>query len=142
MSRIYATLLALGISTGATACLYGAVRTMQLGQASASPKAPVVQVASRKAKLAAWRRSLEAALAKRPPALPKLPHFAPVPTRPAPPAAAAATPQPHVTYVKPPPVVKYEPAPPPATTTTTTTTSWGDDGSDDHGGDDSGGVDD
>lgn len=148
MSRIHATLIALVISAGATGVVYAGVATAHLGQASAASTVPAKQLAARQAKLAAWRHSLKAALAKRPPALPKLPHFAPVHVQaaaaPAAPVVAAVAPhatvKPHVTYVKPPPVVKYEPAPATTTTTTTTTSSWSDDGDDDgdHGGHDGG----
>jgi hypothetical protein len=144
MSRLHSTLIALLIGLAATAGLYAAVRTAQLGQKAPAPSISARDVALRQAKLAAWSRSLHATLAKHPPALPKLPHFAPVATPPpAPPPPAVATAQPPVTYVQAPTVVKYQHAPAP--TTTTSTTSWSDDGSGDDssgdGGDDSGGGD-
>ena len=143
MSRIHSTLIALVIGAAATAGLYAAVHTVQLGQKAAAPSVSAHDLASRQAKLAAWSRSLHATLAKRPPALPKLPHFAPVAAQPLR-RRAVETAQPPVTYVQAPTVVKYKHAPAP--TTTTTTTSWsddesGDDGSDDDGGSDDGGGD-
>ena len=137
MNRIHSTLMALVIGAAATAGLYAVTKTAQLGQKAAVPSVSVRGVASRQAKLDTWRRSLDAARAKRPPALPKVPHFTPVPARPASPSPAAA--QPRVTYVQAPPVVKFErgPAPP----TTRETSSWSDDESSDDGAEDSGEVD-
>ena len=132
MARLHSTLIAFVIGAAATAGLYAAVHTVRLGQKAHAPSVSAHDLASRQAKLASWRRSLAAARAKRPPKLPKLPHFAPVAAQPAPPPSVA-TARPHVTYVQAPTVVKYEHAP--ATTTTTSTTSWSDDGSDDSGGD-------
>ena len=133
MNRIHSTLIALVIGAAATAGLYAAVQTVRLGQKAPAPSVSPRDLASRQAKLVAWSRSLHATLAKRPPALPKLPHFAPVPTQPAPaPAPApsvAPTPAP-VTYVQAPTVVKYKHA---TSATTTTTSSWSDDGSSDDG---------
>ena len=144
MNRIHSTLIAFLIGAAAAAGLYAAVNTVRLGQKAPAPSISAQDVASRHAKLAAWGRSLHAALAKRPPALPKLPHFAPVPSRSATPPPSVATAQPHVTDVQSPTVVKYEHEPTPATTTTTS--SWSDDdsaddSSDDDSGDDSGGDD-
>jgi len=135
MNRIHSTLIAIVIGAAATAGLYAAVHTVRLGQKVPAPSVSAHDLASRRAKLAAWGRSLHAALAKRPPALPKLPHFAPVSAQAAPPSSMA-TAQPPVTYVQAPTVVKYEHAPPPATTTTTT--SWHDDESEDDDSEDSG----
>ena len=142
MNRIHSTLIAIVIGAAAAAGLYAAVNTIHLGQKSAVPSISARDVAARQAKLTTWRHSLDAALSKRPPALPKLPHFAPV-SAPAVAPSSAATAQPRVTYVRPPEVVRYEHEPPPATTTTATT-SWSDDESDDDGstddsGDDAGG---
>lgn len=151
MSRLHSTLIALVIGGAAAAGLFAAVHTVRLGQTVAATRpagSTARQIAQREAKLARWSRSLDAALAKHPPALPKLPHYAPVPAAaPATGAVAAAPPaQPRVTYVQPPPVVRYRHAPP---STTTTTTGWSDDsgsddngsGSDDGSGDGSGGGD-
>ena len=137
MSRIHSTFVALLIGATAAAGFYAAVQTVRLGQKAPAPSVSPRYVASRQAKLQAWSRSLHATLSKRPPSLPKLPHFSPVAAQPvAAPVSApapAATPQQHVTYVKAPTVVTYKHAPAPPTTTTTTTT-WSDDGSDDDGG--------
>lgn len=140
MTRIHSTLIALLIGAAATAGLYAAVHTVNLGQKATAPAVSAHELAARQAKLVAWRRSLEAARTKRPPKLPKLPHFAPVPapqTAPAP-APPVATAPPPVTYVQAPTVVKYRhpPAPP-----ATTTTSWTDDGSGDDGSSGDGGGD-
>ena len=124
MNRIHSTVIAFVIGAVATAGLYAGVHTVRLGQKVPAPIVSAQDLASRHAKLAAWRHSLDVALAKRPPALPKLPHFAPVPTAPPP-----------VTYVQAPTLVKYKHAP----ATTTTPTSSSDDGSGDDGGDSSGG---
>jgi hypothetical protein len=141
MSRLHSTLIALLVGAAATAGLSAAVHTVQLGQkAPAAQSVPASYLASRQAKLHAWSHSLHATLAKHPPALPKLPHFAPIATQQQPAQTApVATAQQNVTYVKAPTVVKYKHAPAPPTATTTTT-SWSDDGSgDDGGGDDGGG---
>ncbi|HUZ16417.1 MAG TPA: hypothetical protein VMU72_09615 [Gaiellaceae bacterium] len=135
MSRIHSTLIALVICAAATAGLYAAVHTVRLGQKAPAPSVSAQQVALRQAKLAAWSRSLHATLVKRPPALPKLPHFAPVAVQPAPAPSAAPAPAP-VTYVRAPTVVKYKHAT--AGTKTTTTTGWSDDGSGGNGGGDGG----
>ena len=137
MNRIHSTLVAVVIGAAATAGLYASVRTAQLGQQTADPAASVRDLASRQAKLGAWGRSLEAALAKRPPALPKLPHFAPVQApAPVPPAQTG----PPVTYVQAPPVVKYEHEP--SSAAAAPPTEWSDDGLDDESDDDASGADD
>jgi hypothetical protein len=143
MSRIHSTVIALLIGAAATAGLAAAVHTVRLGQKSPTPSVSSHDLALRQAKLVAWSRSLHTTLAKRPPKLPKLPHFALVATEPAPPAPIE-TAQPPVTYVKAPTVVKYKHAPAPTTTTTATGENddeSGDDGSDDDGGSDDGGGD-
>ncbi len=137
MSRIHSTVIAVLIGAAATAGLSAAVHTVRLGQKSPAPSISVRDLASRQAKLAAWSRSLHATLAKRPPALPKLPQFAPITAQPAAPPPVATTPPP-VTYVKAPAVVKYRHAPAP---TTTTSTGEGDDSSYDDGGSDDGAAD-
>jgi hypothetical protein len=133
MTRIAATLIAVVIGAAATAGLNAAVHSVRLGQKEPAPAVSARDLAARQAKLAAWSRSLHATLARRPPALPKLPHFAPVsaPT-PTPPVSAA---RPPVTYVQAPTIVRYEHSPP---ATPATTTGSGDDGSsdDDGSGDD------
>lgn len=122
------SVLALCAVTGAVA----AMKTVHLGAAVAAPAraAPSV-VASRRAKLDRWSASLRRARASRPPRLPSVPRFAPVPMPVAPvpasvpvvrkaaprpaatpaPAATAAAAPPAVTYVQPPPVIQYQQAP-------------------------------
>ena len=141
MNRIHSTLIAVVIGAAATAGLYAALHTVRLGQKAAQPTVSARALAARQAKLMVWGRALDTALATRPPALPKLPHFSPLQA----PAPAPSVAQPQVTYVQAPPVVKYEPAPPPATTTTTSSRSddeSDDDGSSDDSGDDTSGDDD
>jgi len=119
MPRLHSTFIAFVLGAAAAAGLFAAVHTVRLGQAAAATRpatVPAHVIAVRRAKLARWSRSLEHALAKRPPALPKLPKYAPVQipaapaaapvyTAPAAPAAAAAAPA--VTYKRAPTVVKY-----------------------------------
>jgi uncharacterized membrane protein YgcG len=146
MSRIHSTLIALVVAAAAAAGLVAAVQTVRLGQSAPAARpatVPAHEIALREAKLARWGNSLHRALAKRPPALPKVPHYKPVAIPAAPSAPIAAT-QPAasasgVTYVRPPTVVKYKRRP--ASPTTTTTGGWQDDGGDGSGsgGDDGGG---
>ena len=135
MSRLHSTLLALVLGAAATAALFAAARTVRLGQKTSAEKsthAVARDLAFRQAKLDRWSRSLQQARAKRPPALPKLPKFAPVK---APSAATAASPvsqtavaaQPKVSYVRRQTVVKYRHAKG-ASSTTTTPSTWSDDG--------------
>ena len=134
MNRIHSTLTGLVIGAAATGGLYAGVHTVRLGQKVAAPNVSARDIASRHAKLAAWRHSLDVALAKRPPTLPKLPHFAPVPA-PQAPAVSVATAPPPVTYVQAPTIVKYTHAPATTTTPTRSSDDSGDDGSSDDGGD-------
>jgi uncharacterized membrane protein YgcG len=155
MRRPHAIALSLLLGVGCAAGIAAATRTVHLGAATAAATAPTVPravLASRRTKLEAWSVSLQKTRTARPPALPRLPRFAPVvvptvsvrhpagtaaaPTshivvhrivhhvvvRPTPPAAT----QP-ITYVQPPPIVQY--AQPPATTTAASGT--GSEGSDD-----------
>jgi hypothetical protein len=140
MTRIHSTLIALVLGAAAAAGLYAAVHTVRLGQKTPASSVSRHDLAARQAKLSAWGRSLEVALRKRPPALPKLPHFAPVAPRQLVAPQTVATAQPPVTYVHAPTVVRYEHAPAPTTTTTATAGTDdepSDDSSDDTG--DSGG---
>jgi hypothetical protein len=148
MSRLHATFVALVLAAVATAGLFAAVKTVRLGQrvSAQRPASASRDIASRQAKLTRWSHSLRQELAKRPPALPKLPTFAPVQPPPAAAAAPAATPvtvaAPKVKYVRPRPVVKYRHAPPPTTTGSTQPAWSGDDESDDSGHSDDGAGDD
>lgn len=70
-------LLAVATAAGAAA----AVKTVHLGAATAASKpvrVPDRVIAARRAKLAAWSAALRHEAAARPPALPKVPHHAPV----------------------------------------------------------------
>lgn len=144
MSRLHSTLVALVLGAAACAGFFAAVHTVRLGQkASVAKPVPVAarELAARRAKLTRWSHSLEQARTKRPPALPKLPEFAPVQTSqaatPASGAAPAPTAPPPVEYVQPQQVIKYRRASAPAAATTSgTTESW----SDDSGGSDDGGA--
>ena len=134
MSRLHSTLIALVLGSIAVAGLFAGVKTVRLGQKVSAPTHPVAarELASRQAKLDRWSRSLRAQRAKRPPALPKVPRFAPVPSAQAPaqaapiaaPAASSVAPQ--VRYVRPKPVVEYQRAAA-KSSTTTTQQSWSDD---------------
>lgn len=70
-------LLAVATAAGAAA----AVKTVHLGAATAASKPsrlPDRVIAARRAKLAAWSAALRREAAARPPALPKVPRYAPV----------------------------------------------------------------
>jgi hypothetical protein len=162
MRRTHALAMSLLLGAAVAAGAAASLRTVHLGAAAAAtPSAvPDKTVAARRAKLARWSVSLRKARAARPPALPAVPHYAPVaipapvaeapssPTtapvrtvvvrrtrRPATQTGKAADDQGQVTYVQPPPIVQYQqaPAPAPAATTTTTAGSGEDESSDDGG---------
>lgn len=119
MPRLHSTLIALVLGGAAAAGLFALVKTVQLGQtAAAAPRVTVSahELSARRAKLARWSHALERARAKRPPALPKLPKFAPIPTPPPAPAApvSAAPAAASVTYTRPATVVEYRHAAKPA----------------------------
>lgn len=140
MSRLHSTLVAFVLGGAAATGLLAMARTVRLGQSAAAVQPALIarELASRQAKLERWSHSLELARAKHPPALPKIPRFAPVHIPPAPPAApAAATPQ--VTYAQPPTVVRYRHAAAPHTTTSSSKSASSDDGGSDDGGSDGGG---
>jgi hypothetical protein len=148
MSRLHSTLVALVLGAAAAGGLFATVRTVRLGQKTAAPQPlPITrELASRQAKLARWSRALERARAKHPPALPKLPKFAPIRTPPAAPAAPPAAPvtaaAPPVRYVRAQPAVKYRHAAKPHTSTGSSQPASSDDGtSDDRGDGSSGGGD-
>jgi uncharacterized membrane protein YgcG len=147
MSRLHSTFVAFVLGAAAATGLFAMSRTLRLGQtAAATPPALIArELAVRRAKLAHWSHNLQEARAKHPPALPKIPVFAPIhiPSAPAaPPAAPAAAATPQVTYVRPKAVVTYRHASAPHTSTGSSKPSSSDDGgSDDGGGDDSGGGD-
>ena len=145
MSRLHSTLLALVLGAAAIAGLFAAVQTVRLGQktsAQTSTRAAARDLAFRQARLTRWSRSLQEARAKRPPALPKIPKFAPVESPPAtasPVAQTAPTAPPKVTYARRQTVVEYRHATG-SPSTATTSAAWSDDGgqSDDGGSSDDG----
>jgi hypothetical protein len=142
MSRLHSTLVAFVLGAAAATGLFAMVRTVRLGQTVAAPKPALItrELAVRQAKLARWTRSLEQARAKHPPALPKIPKFAPVHIPPAaPPAAPATAATPQVTYVQPRAVVTYRHASAPHTSTGSSKVSGSDDGKSDGEGDSGGG---
>lgn len=147
MSRLHSTLVALVIGAAACTGLFAMVRTVRLGQTVAATKPALIvrKLAARERKLAHWSRNLQLARAKHPPALPKIPKFAPVsiPTAPAPAAAPVAAATPQVQYVRPRAVVTYKRASTPHTSTGSSPASSDDGKSDDNGGgdDSSGGGD-
>ncbi len=143
MSRLHSTLVAFVLGVAAATGLFAMVRTVRLGQAVAAPKPALIarELAARQAKLTRWSRSLEQARSKHPPALPKIPKFAPVHIPPpGPPAAPAAAATPQVTYVRPRAVVTYRHASASHTSTGSSKPS-SDDGRSDGGDDSSGGGD-
>jgi hypothetical protein len=143
MTRLHSTLVAFVLGAAAATGLFALSRTIRLGQGAAAAQPALIarELATRQAKLAHWSHSLALARAKHPPALPKIPKFAPVHIPPAAPAAApAAAAAPQVTYVRPSAVVTYRHASAPHTSTGSSKSASSDDrGSDDHGGDDGGG---
>jgi hypothetical protein len=141
MSRLHSTLVAFVLGAAAATGLFAMVRTIRLGQTAAAAQPALIarELASRQAKLAHWSRSLERARAKHPPALPKIPKFAPVHVAPAAPAAAPVAGAPQVKYVQPQTVVKYRHASAPHTSTGSSQPSSSDDGSSDDGGGGGGG---
>ena len=134
MSRLHSTLIALVLGSVAAGGLFAGVKTVRLGQKVSTQMRPVAarELAFRQAKLDRWSRSLHAQRAKRPPALPKVPKFAPVATphagAPAASTAAVSSVAPQVRYVRPKPVVEYQRAGKSPATTTSTQQAWSDDG--------------
>lgn len=74
MKRIHTLFIALMLGAAAAAGLLAATRTVDLGRATSPNPASAQTIAARSAKLDRVERSLQAALAKRPPNLPKVPH--------------------------------------------------------------------
>lgn len=71
--------LAVALAVSAVAGTAAATQTVHLGaDHKAAPTLSASQLAAQKAKLAAADRSIDTALAARPPALPKVPRFAPL----------------------------------------------------------------
>jgi hypothetical protein len=74
MKRIHTLFIALMLGAAAAAGLLAATRTVDLGRATSPNPASAQAIAMRTAKLDRVEHSLQAALAKRPPNLPKVPH--------------------------------------------------------------------
>ena len=79
MNRVHALVVSVVLGTAGVAGAVATTRTMHLGAASASP-AQVDRSAlrTRTRRLDTWSKALARTLAKRPPALPAMPRFAPV----------------------------------------------------------------
>jgi hypothetical protein len=73
MKRVHTLFIALVLGGAAAAGLLAATRTVDLGQAASPNPASAQAIAARAAKLDRLELSLEKALAKRPPKLPKVP---------------------------------------------------------------------
>lgn len=94
MPRLHGFIVSLLIAGGIVAGAMAATRTVHLGQAAAAtPTVADSVITSRRAQLDRFASSLHRAAAAKPPALPKLPKFAPVtiPTVPPPPPARVLT---------------------------------------------------
>jgi hypothetical protein len=74
MKRIHTLFIALMLGAAAAAGLLAATRTVDIGQAASPKPASTQALAARAAKLDRMQHSLQKALAKRPPKLPKAPH--------------------------------------------------------------------
>ena len=74
MKRIHTLFIALMLGAAAAAGLLAATRTVDIGQAASPKPASAQALAARAAKLDRMQHSLQNALAKRPPKLPKVPH--------------------------------------------------------------------
>jgi hypothetical protein len=104
MQRANALIIALLLGTAVVVGSVAALKTDGLKSASAKPAVSNRAFARRSARLDRAEIALRKALARRPPKLPKVPHFSPV----APQAAAApvAAPPPRIVrYVRPAPIV-------------------------------------
>ena len=77
MKRIHTLFIALMLGAAAAAGLLAATRTVDLSRATSPNPDSAQALAARAAKLDHVERSLQAALAKRPPNLPKVPHARP-----------------------------------------------------------------
>ena len=97
MKRIHTLFIALMLGVAAAAGLLAATRTVDLGRATSPNPASAQTIAARSAKLDRTERALQAALAKRPPNLPKVPHARPAGLA----SVHSTTPQGGVVYVRP-----------------------------------------
>lgn len=124
MRKAHALVVSLVLAGAVAAGAAATLRTVHLGAAVAAPqvaRVPDGAVRAREQKLAAWSASLRKAGRATPPALPSVPHFAPVVVPSVPvvrqvAAAAPAAPRATVAAVRPPaaqqPRVVYVQAPP------------------------------
>lgn len=152
MKKAHALVVSLLFAGAAAVGASATLKTVHLGAAAAATKTvrlPDAFVAERRRKLQRWAASLSESRAARPPALPGMPHYAPVvipavpPVRqvaasPAPTLAAAAAPH-RATATPTRPAVVVRPATVPAQTTTHSSPAAGghdDEGYGDDGGDD------
>jgi hypothetical protein len=80
VSRLHALVVSLVLGAAGVVGAIAATQTMHLGAASAAPaQMDRAAVRARAKRLNTWARTLNSTLAKRPPALPGVPQFAPVP---------------------------------------------------------------
>ena len=91
----------------AVAGTFAALRSSQLRANAAAPKVSAVQIQQRLRALDRAEAALRVELRRKPPALPAVPHPAPVASVPAAPAPAAlaSAPAPRVTYVRAKPII-------------------------------------
>jgi hypothetical protein len=82
MKRIHTLVIALVLGAAAAAGLVAATRTVDVGAAEARPQLSESAIAARTARLDRLERSLEKALARRPPKLPKVPEVSPSSSQP------------------------------------------------------------
>lgn len=73
MKRIHTLVIALVLGAAAAAGLVAATRTVDVGAAEAHPQLSESRIAARTARLDRLERSLQKALARRPPKLPRVP---------------------------------------------------------------------
>jgi hypothetical protein len=105
MKRVHTLFIALMLGAAASAGVLAATRTVDLGEAASPNPASAQAIAARSAKLDQVERSLQQALAKRPPELPKVPR-----SQHAGVATARTASQGGVVYVRPQAVVSQSPS--------------------------------
>lgn len=104
MQRANAFVIALLLGAAVVIGSVAALKTAELNGASAKPAVSSQALAKRSARLDRAEIALRKALSRRPPKLPKVPHFSPVATQAASAPVAAPSP-PVVRYVRPAPIV-------------------------------------
>ena len=110
MPRKAVVLVALSLAFAAVTGTIALTKTVHLGQAAARPSVSTSTVARRKAQLDRFEASLRAELAKKPPAVPKLPPAsaaAPSPAA-APAAASSLASAQRVIYRRPAPIIVHK----------------------------------